>query len=123
MKKPSRPRPKKKKPAAPRAHAAFGNWDLDSKGEPFYAGNTTEAMMQCAIRYGRGDYRIKRTQKSGRWVNTIFLWVNHQWDPELPPILFETASFCGGKVVICDRYSTRAQALAGHEKWCKVYLE
>jgi hypothetical protein len=117
--KPSRPRPKRKKKEPPRR---FGHWDLDEHGQPYYLGMKPEAMMHCAIRYGRGDYHLHRTEKDGRWVSTVFLWINHQWG-DGPPILFETGARCGGKIVICERYSTRQEADAGHIKWCKTYLE
>lgn len=97
-------------------------WDLDAKGHPYYAGKSRDAMMLTATRMERGDYQLYRGEKDKRWVSTVFLWINHRWD-EGPPLVFETAAYCGGKVIVCERYSTRRQAQAGHRKWCRTYLE
>lgn len=123
---PSRPRPKAKPRARDAVHLRtppeFGYWDLDEQGQPYFAGASKAAVARAAARFERGDYRIWRTEKDERWVGTIFLWINHQWGSG-PPILFETAASCGGKIVVCERYSTRSQARIGHRKWCKTYLD
>jgi hypothetical protein len=68
----------------------------------------------------------------GYWISTVFLGLNHQYNPKGPPLWFETMIFeppdgkpmellkpgyvpRHGPECFCDRYSTLAQALAGHE--------
>jgi hypothetical protein len=66
----------------------------------------------------------------GYWISTVFLGLNHQYDLVGPPLWFETMIFAPsdgkpssltgkvhrrGEPIFCDRYSTLAQALAGHE--------
>lgn len=46
-------------------------------------------------------------------VSTVFLGLDHGFG-EGPPILYETMVFGGPSDGDCERYSTRAEALAGH---------
>lgn len=48
-------------------------------------------------------------------VSTVFLSVNHQWEPG-PPILFETMVFGGKHDDFQERYETWEQAKAGHQR-------
>lgn len=51
-------------------------------------------------------------------VSTVFLGLNHQWQAGQPPWLFQTI-LCGlGEAHDCERYSTWADAEAGHARWC-----
>jgi hypothetical protein len=65
----------------------------------------------------------------GYWISTVFLGLNHQYGKG-PPLWFETMIFepsdgkpssLTGKIhqrgpeIFCERYSTLAEALAGHE--------
>lgn len=51
-------------------------------------------------------------------VSTVFLVINHQFAPDLPPLLFETMLFTGDPNhefdMWLDRYTTEEQAKAGH---------
>lgn len=48
-------------------------------------------------------------------VSTVFLGIDHQWGSG-PPLLFETMIF-GGEYDQCQwRWTTRVQALAGHDQ-------
>lgn len=47
-------------------------------------------------------------------VSTIFLSLNHGFDPDGPPVLFETMVFGGPMDREMDRYSTFDEAVAGH---------
>lgn len=51
-------------------------------------------------------------------VSTVLLVLDHQWG-DGPPIIFETMVFGGRWDQEMDRYSTEAQALAGH--WAMVH--
>lgn len=46
-------------------------------------------------------------------VSTVFLGMNHSWDPAAPPLWFETMTF-GPVGEWCWRYSTWDEAIAGH---------
>lgn len=66
------------------------------------------------------------TLPDGRWVSTVWLGANHQFGSG-PPLIFETMVFSSQEDMQeedCDRYSTEAEARAGHqamvEKWSKA---
>ena len=66
--------------------------------------------------------RIGSDYVGGLWISTTWLGLDHQFGNG-PPLIFETMVFPAenGKVtdwgeVFCDRYSTREQALAGHQR-------
>ena len=63
------------------------------------------------------------TLPNGRWVSTVWLGLDHSFGAG-PPLIFETMVFTSEadlSELDCDRYSTEAEALAGHqrlvEKW------
>jgi hypothetical protein len=65
-----------------------------------------------------GDYEYKRvameTFDGGVEVSTVWLGLNHQWNPDAPPEIFETMVF-GGKLDGEQwRYATEEQAMKGH---------
>jgi len=49
-------------------------------------------------------------------VSTVFLGLDHNYDLEGPPLVFETMIFGGPKDECCWRYATKAEALEGHGK-------
>lgn len=87
-------------------------------------------MMQWAqMLEKRGDENYKRVAETvlpdGKWVSTVWLGLDHQFG-DGPPLIFETMVFPSrGEFgdLDCQRYSTEAEALAGHaqmvEKWSK----
>ena len=74
------------------------------------------------MEWGRlhSDYEYKRVAETtiGRlWVSTVWLGLDHSFG-DGPPLIFETMVFVageGGDDLDCRRYSTEAEALAGHE--------
>lgn len=61
----------------------------------------------------------------GKWVSTVWLGLDHNWDGG-KPLIFETMVFPSHEGISdldCKRYSTLAQAKKGHkaivEKWRK----
>jgi hypothetical protein len=51
------------------------------------------------------------------WVSTVWIGLNHCWDPDLPPLIFESMVFKGDwSDLNCARYSTLEQALEGHAR-------
>lgn len=49
-------------------------------------------------------------------VSTVFLSLDHNYHKDGDPILFETMIFGGKHDQYCNRYSTWAEAEAGHDK-------
>mgnify|MGYP000541211467 CR=1 FL=1 len=50
-------------------------------------------------------------------VSTVWLGLNHNYHRGGPPMIFETMVFGGDNIdLFCDRYSTKAEALAGHRE-------
>lgn len=61
-------------------------------------------------------HRIAHTTVGDADVSTVFLTIDHNWDPGGPPVLFETMIFRGPYDENQWRYSTRAEAEAGHRR-------
>jgi hypothetical protein len=99
---------------------------LDMQGEPIPALN----METWGRFFERPERHILETRTKLFWVSTVFLGINHNWDPDGPPIIFESMAFLqpkprdiaavlGESPLIGDgelgeRYSTRDHAIAGH---------
>lgn len=49
-------------------------------------------------------------------VSTVFLGMDHSWNPSGPPMIFETLIFGGELDGEMDRYSTWEEAEFGHKK-------
>jgi hypothetical protein len=96
----------------------------DRQGHPL-------TLLQWAKRYEKGAEALRdekrvaeTTLPNGRWVSTVWLGLDHQYG-DGPPLIFETMVFPSKdgplEEMDCDRYSTEAEALAGHqamvEKW------
>ncbi len=60
--------------------------------------------------------RVARTEiPEGVIVSTVFLVHNHAFMDDAPPLIFETMVFGpDGTDLDCERYSTEAEAVAGH---------
>lgn len=61
---------------------------------------------------------------NGKWISTVWLGLNHQWQDGEPPLIFETMVFESGDFhdIYCDRYSTWQEAEEGHKRavqWVK----
>ncbi len=52
-------------------------------------------------------------------VSTVYLGINHRFG-DGPPLIFETMVFGGPLDQEQERYSTEAQARAGHAKWVEA---
>lgn len=62
------------------------------------------------------DRLIARDGQNGVLVSTVFLGINHQFNLDLPPLVFETMIFGGLLDSYQERYSTYDEALKGHQK-------
>ena len=77
--------------------------------------------LKWAMWLNTADRRVSKdiVIKSGEdaiTVSTVFLGLNHQYNPEEPPLLFETMIFGGKFDQDMWRYSTWDEAVKGHNK-------
>ena len=74
-------------------------------------------LMKWATWFEAADRRVDVTQVGEHQVSTVFLGLNHQYGNG-PPLLFETRVIKGdsGEDLDMMRYTTHAQALAGHDQ-------
>lgn len=63
--------------------------------------------------------RVGWTGTDALHVSTVFLGHNYAYG-DGPPILFETMVFGGEMDQEQERYSTWAEAEAGHRRWCEL---
>ncbi len=58
----------------------------------------------------------------GKWISTVWLGLDHQFG-DGAPLIFETMVFEkeGGDELDMERYSTEAEAIAGHERMIKKW--
>jgi len=69
------------------------------------------------------DRRVARTKVPGGLVSTVFVGMNHQFG-DGPPLIFESMFFGNDgepEEEDQERYSTEAEALAGHARMVKKY--
>lgn len=59
--------------------------------------------------------RVAKTDVGDVLVSTVWLGIDHAFGGGGPPVIFETMVFGGPLDEECDRYSTEAEAIAGHE--------
>jgi hypothetical protein len=90
-----------------------GNYILDAGGNPVHEPD----MLKWARWFSEhtNERQVARTQLPGDvTVSTVFLGLDHSFEPGVI-LLFETMIFNGPLDETQCRYSTREQALAGHE--------
>lgn len=91
----------------------------DRQGHPM----TLEEWAQSYKTRGAQKRVAETTLPDGKWVSTVWLGLDHSFG-DGPPLIFETMVFESQDHLSdldCNRYSTEAEALAGHaamvEKW------
>jgi len=103
----------------------MSRWYYDRDGKPIADLMTWERMFDDL------DYhRVAQTKlANGTWVSTVWLGLNHAFRRG-PPLIFETMVFSkrgDGNESDCKRYSTLAEAQAGHEvmvaKWAAAIVQ
>lgn len=84
---------------------------LNERGEP----EPCDDLMRWAQFFNDGNARRVAFDYAGDGVevSTVFLGIDHRLGPGAP-LLFETLIFGGEYDETCRRYSTRAEAQAGH---------
>lgn len=72
--------------------------------------------------FTKADRNIKKTIVNDVMVSTVFLGINHSFNPD-DILIFETMVFGGHCDGLIDRYCTYDEALEGHEKICSVVFK
>ena len=70
-----------------------------------------------------GDWRIGFDEHDGVSVSTVWLGLDHNYSLTGPPLIFETMIFGGEHAEYQERYSTKEEALAGHERAYRLAFE
>jgi hypothetical protein len=99
-------------------------WKLDAAGEPEPCADFEEYCRWRASVDDSGEWQIARDadELTGWQVSTVFLGLDHQHGIG-PPVLWETMVFGGPLEGDCERYTSRAAALAGHAETCARVAE
>lgn len=63
-----------------------------------------------------GELVVDNTTVGEVTVSTVWLGLDHSFVSG-PPVIFETMLFGGAQDGECERYSTEAEAIAGHQRW------
>jgi len=86
------------------------NLYFDRNGEPM----TVEAWASSLEKNRRV---AETTLPDGTWISTVWLGMNHRYAGDGPPLIFESMAFDKDGVgdQDCERWSTEAEARAGHE--------
>lgn len=83
-------------------------------------------MLRWSVLVERGPTYMRVAQTTlanGLLVSTVWLGVNHQYGGG-PPLIFETMVFLfcdSARALDCTRYTTEAQAQAGHVVMCEKW--
>lgn len=91
---------------------------LDADGNPVPCPDlmTWGRWMQTA------DRHVALTRFEGVRISTVFLGLDHSWD-DGPPVLFESMVFGGPLDGEMRRYTSRADADAGHTALCVAVMD
>ncbi len=78
-------------------------------------------LMKWARWFETADRTVRRTEHGNMMVSTVFLGLDHNFDDDGPPVLFETMVFTGNETGDWDmvRYCTWDEAEAGHLRMCE----
>jgi hypothetical protein len=76
-------------------------------------GRTPEVAEPGEYSYKAG-WHVAKTKVGDAEVSTVFLGLDHGWEVDAPPILFETMVFGGVLDQEQVRYATWAEAESGH---------
>jgi hypothetical protein len=85
---------------------------LDAKGEPI----AEPDLLTWAKALESQNRQVARDEIGDVRVSTVFLGLDHSFGLDGPPILWETMIFGGPHDQYQERYSTRANAIAGHAR-------
>ncbi len=90
--------------------------------------NTPEQIRAVDKLLSDRDYKVVKQDHIGGWfISTVWLGLDHSFNPHEDPLIFETMIFKSdgprGQDHYMARYSTEEQALRGHEYALKNYEE
>lgn len=85
-------------------------WILDADLRPVPCGD----LLRWAQWFEHSDRHVAETRLGRVRISTVFLGLNHQWQPGGEPLLYETMIFGGARDGEIDRYATWNEAMAGH---------
>lgn len=95
------------------------NWCGTYKLNPdkTYTPCTTEEWCEQIEQMAReGTKHVNSDEIEDKWVSTVWLGLDHQWDDDKQPLLYETMIFVKeGEEIYCSRYSTWKEAEEGHK--------
>lgn len=75
------------------------------------------SMEEAARLISSPERQIAKDRIDGVLVSTVFLVFNHNWQgPDMPPLLYETMIFGGTHDQWQRRYTSRDEALDGHNE-------
>lgn len=80
---------------------------------------TTDDLMAWAQWFETADRRVAVTQVGEYEVSTVFLGIDHNFSGDGEPVLYETMVFLDGHGTDSERYTTREEAIVGHNRMVK----
>jgi hypothetical protein len=97
---------------------------LDERGRP----KEVRDVVMWGKWFETADRRVAADMDEGEGalrvcVSTVFLGLNHNFDEDGPPILWETMVFGGIYNDYQERYASLAAALEGHQRICRMVSE
>lgn len=110
-----------------------GKYTLDENGEPKPCTDFLEWARwledEGQTRVLKQTYFPENTEAPTIKVSTVFLGMDHGFNeylaealnlPKPPPVLWETMIFGGDEDMYQDRYSSKQDALRGHDEACEL---
>ena len=101
---------------------AYEEWDNATDPPTCRLVETSDSATWA--RYLDSERRIvAQDTVDGKWVSTVFLGIDHSFEFSDPPLWYETMVFPekdNYAELYCDRYTTRDEALAGHQRACQM---
>ena len=89
----------------------------DRQGKPL-----PDVVTWCRLLEMRSyQHAAETTLPHGLWVSTVWLGLDHNFNPNGPPLIFETTVFrtkADLEGLETRRYSTEPEARAGHDALC-----
>lgn len=92
---------------------------LNEQGEP----ERCDDLLTWGKWFQDANRQIVRSEIGDVTVSTVFLGLDHGFVPDDPPVLFETMVFGGIADQYQERYQTRDEAIAGHERIVEMVKE
>ena len=92
----------------------------DRQGQPMTLHEWGQAFEQPR---SLANTMLRGPARGSKWVSTVWLGLDHRFDGDGPPLIFETMVFRSGSMVELDvrRYATEDEARAGHAALCKIW--